>query len=297
MMDAAIVRVTSADMVLPRNSRAGHGVPSAFTLIELLVVIAIISILMAVLVPTLSAVRERGRQTRCMANLRSIGQAIVIYADDNQNRLPPGDCAVPWMVWSRPDESLRSDDTSSREVNLGHVLKAGILPMPTDYDTVLLCPSSRAAYPSATPEALSQRWGIQSSACITYMYNETLDGFVGEPQSGKGAALAHKKAINFARADGSVDTLRIGHLVWDEPYGSESLAEVMVRYGVCFPTSAVFRWLEQGTIDLVEARAYLEDPPTWCRTCAESTPRRLVLLAEVGSKPLVADVVGSPKYG
>ncbi len=62
----------------------------AFTLIELLVVIAIIAVLLAILIPSLHAVRERARRAVCLGNLRTLGLAWLTYADDNGGRLVCG---------------------------------------------------------------------------------------------------------------------------------------------------------------------------------------------------------------
>jgi len=57
-------------------------------LIELLVVIAILAILMALLMPVLSTARFNAHRTQCLAHLRQIGQAIMMYAQDWDDRYP-----------------------------------------------------------------------------------------------------------------------------------------------------------------------------------------------------------------
>lgn len=63
-------------------------VRKGFTLIELLVVIAVIAVLMGILMPALSAVREQGRRTVCAQNEKNTGLGLFLYANDYSGKLP-----------------------------------------------------------------------------------------------------------------------------------------------------------------------------------------------------------------
>jgi prepilin-type N-terminal cleavage/methylation domain-containing protein/prepilin-type processing-associated H-X9-DG protein len=63
-------------------------IENAFTLVELLVVIAIIAVLIAILLPALSRMREAAQATACLSNMRQLAAAIHLYANDNKDRLP-----------------------------------------------------------------------------------------------------------------------------------------------------------------------------------------------------------------
>ena len=58
-----------------------------FTLIELLVVVAIIALLISILLPSL-AHREITKRAVCASNLRGMGQAVKVYANDNSDWYP-----------------------------------------------------------------------------------------------------------------------------------------------------------------------------------------------------------------
>lgn len=60
-----------------------------FTLIELLVVISIIALLLSILMPALSRVKEQARTLVCKTRLKDIGLALSLYANDNSDKLPP----------------------------------------------------------------------------------------------------------------------------------------------------------------------------------------------------------------
>lgn len=75
------------------NRRAGERIPPdhrhrAFTLIELLCTIAVLAILAGLLLPAFGPTKAKTQNAACLNNLRQLGIAARLYADDNQERLP-----------------------------------------------------------------------------------------------------------------------------------------------------------------------------------------------------------------
>ena len=77
----------------------------AFTLIELLVVIAIIAVLMAIIMPSLRAVRDQAKRVHCVSNVKTLALGWFMYKDDNDGDLVPGHTNPGCWVLAPADNS------------------------------------------------------------------------------------------------------------------------------------------------------------------------------------------------
>ena len=104
---------------------------TGFTLIELLVVVAIIALLVAILVPSLQKARALAKQTVCGSNLRQIGYALRMYANDNSGRAPSMGEAPP----TDPERTwIEIDDVSLEHLHRGYVMMTTRTDEENDYD-------------------------------------------------------------------------------------------------------------------------------------------------------------------
>jgi prepilin-type N-terminal cleavage/methylation domain-containing protein/prepilin-type processing-associated H-X9-DG protein len=130
--------------MLPKKSLLPK--PSGFTLIELLVVIAIIAVLAAIIFPVFAKARARARQAGCLSNIKQLGMATLMYADDYDEAFPPFGYQV-----NVPGEGLVWQYWFGREhgswPNYTYNLKEGTLQPYTVTIKVDRCPDFRPTHP------------------------------------------------------------------------------------------------------------------------------------------------------
>ena len=136
-----------------------------FTLIELLVVISIISILAAIILPALTSARNRAKEAQCANNLKLISLAMVLYTNDNLEKIPPIDPSAPYQ---RASTNIVKDG-SNKKLGLSAFITA-------DYNIRYRMFGCELHHPRL-PKRVIKDWEAGGETKSAYLYRETDNDF------------------------------------------------------------------------------------------------------------------------
>ncbi|MBE6403807.1 MAG: prepilin-type N-terminal cleavage/methylation domain-containing protein [Lentisphaeria bacterium] len=184
-----------------------------FTLIELLVVIAIIAILAAMLLPALSAARERAKSSNCLTNLRSMSLAMSMYCDNNNDYYtdysPTGDSKAPYTDES--GENIYWPEMVMPYLAAGDTDHSSFKKYNASASGIFSCPS-QALLPLKNPG--DGRYRANDGRYISYGFNEMLywrwNNLNG---SGLRQSITRGKVADPSVTIGFADTYYPGHSV------------------------------------------------------------------------------------
>lgn len=123
--------------------KASRYASRGFTLIELLVVVAIITILIAILLPSLGRARAQAKNVTCMSNLRQMNTLLWTYMSENNQFLPIGKSSSGVSSWVNNLQDIIQVKKTSTGVN-------------SDYSKIFRCPS--AMVPSGKVHYSAHPW-------------------------------------------------------------------------------------------------------------------------------------------
>lgn len=166
-----------------QDSQAAARGRAGFTLIELLVVVAIIGLLVSIMIPSLGRARELARRVRCATNLRGLGQATALYAQENGDRgpyVPLNGAGWGVEVGANRDRSPFDGVANGRAMSASSYLLVRVSYVPT---AMFICESAKE---TPDTDSATGHWDFTDGTNVSFAVMNLYGG--GEGRSAESAA-------------------------------------------------------------------------------------------------------------
>lgn len=180
---------------------------TGFTIIELLAVVGVILLLLALLIPALSAARERSRGAVCMSNMKQLGVGMMLYTSDNNGFFPWAGGAdqnlPPDWVWGGQARTDTENQAywSNPPSTFGHHAEAGSIfpyvmhqpPLRNGSGKNGIDETHKTVYPIYRCPSTGE---LGEALRVNYSMNDQIDRSSGGGPTADGVAISHVKRLS-----------------------------------------------------------------------------------------------------